>query len=143
MRKVAGTLVLCTALCPFAATAEIMVEDAYVRGLPPGVANTSAYMTIRNTGDIEVVLTGAQADFAGMSMLHRTVAHDGMMHMEHVDSVSVPAHGELQLESGGLHLMLMNLKSTPVPDSQVGLTLQFGDGSTIAVTARVRSVLEE
>jgi copper(I)-binding protein len=143
MRHIARLILVLTALCPLAARSEIVVEDAYVRGLPPGVANTSAYMTIRNTGDVQMVLTGAQTPIAGMSMLHRTVARDGMMQMEHVGAITVPAHGELRLESGGLHLMLMNLKAVPVPDSQVLLTLQFADGSTIAVEATVRSVLQE
>jgi copper(I)-binding protein len=127
--------------CP--AMAEIIVQEAYVRGLPPGVTNTAAYMTLRNTGDVPLALTGAATDIAGMTMLHRTVARDGMMHMEHVEAIEIPAQGELKLESGGLHLMLMNLKSTPMPGTAVALTLAFADGTTVAVSAPVRSVLDE
>lgn len=125
------------------AKADILVEDAWVRGLPPGVANTSAYMTIRNTGENAVELTGASTDVAGMTMLHNTVSHEGMMHMEHVESISIAPHGELLLQSGGLHLMLMNLKTMPAPGAEVSLTLEFADGANAVFLIPVRSVLDE
>ncbi|MES2625508.1 MAG: copper chaperone PCu(A)C [Pseudomonadota bacterium] len=126
-----------------AAFAELVVEDAYVRGLPPGVDNTSAYMTLRNTGDVALELTGASSPIAGSAMFHTTMNHDGMLHMQHVMSVNIPAHGEVVLESGGLHLMLTELKQNPVAGTTVTLTLQFADGSSHEISLPVRSVLDE
>lgn len=123
--------------------ADVIVEDAWVRGLPPGAANASAYMTLRNTGNAEVVLTGASAAIAGSVQLHTTMNHDGMLHMTHVESVSIPANGRLKLESGGTHLMLMELTETPVSGSVVALTLEFADGTTQELQLPVRSVLDE
>ena len=123
--------------------AEIVVEGAYVRGLPPGVDNTSVYMTLRNTGDVDLELTGASSPIAANVMLHTTMNHNGMLHMQHVTSVSVPANGELVLESGGLHLMLTELKQSPAVGSEVELTLQFADGTTRQLSLPVRSVLDE
>ncbi|MGV3591216.1 MAG: copper chaperone PCu(A)C [Gammaproteobacteria bacterium] len=123
--------------------AELVVDDAWVRGLPPGVANTAAYMTLRNTGNEDVVLTGATSPIAGSVQLHDTMDHGGMLHMAHVESLTVPAGGEVKLASGGLHLMLMELTAMPAPDSNVELTLQFSDGTSQALVLPVRSVLDE
>lgn len=123
--------------------AELVVEDAWVRGLPPGVANASAYMTLRNTGNEDLVLTGAASPIAGSVQLHDTMNHDGMLHMMHVDKVTIPAGAELRLESGGKHLMLMQLKATPAPGTEVELTLEFADGSEQVLKLPVRSVLDE
>lgn len=123
--------------------AELVVDDAWVRGLPPGVANTAAYMTLRNTGSKDVVLTGATSPIAGSVQLHDTMDHGGMLHMAHVELLTVPAGGEVKLASGGLHLMLMELTAMPAPDSKVELTLQFSDGTSQALLLPVRSVLDE
>lgn len=125
-----------------AAQADIEVTAAYVRGLPPGVANTSAYMTLRNTGMTAVDLTGARSSIAASVMLHDTMNHDGMLHMMHVAKATIPAGGELTLASGGMHLMLQLLEQ-PAVGSEVELVLQFSDGSELSVQAPVRSVLDE
>jgi len=123
--------------------AELLVEDAWVRGLPPGVANTSAYMTLRNPSGDDVVLTGASSPLAGQVQLHMTANHDGTLHMTHVETLTIPARDEVRLQSGGIHLMLMQLKSAPVTDSEVELTLHFDDGTSQTLQLPVRSVLDE
>ena len=123
--------------------ADVVVDDAWVRGLPPGAANASAYMTLSNTGSEAVVLTGASSPIAGSVLLHATMNHDGMLHMSHIESLTVPAAGQVKLESGGTHLMLMQLRETPVPGNDVELTLEFADGSTQTLHLPVRSVLDE
>lgn len=123
--------------------AELVVEGAYVRGLPPGVDTTSVYMTLRNTGDTAMEMTGASSPIAAEAMLHTTMNHNGMLHMQHVMSVSIPAHGELVLESGGLHLMLTGLKQNVAVGTDVEVMLQFSDGSTHQLSLPVRSVLDE
>jgi hypothetical protein len=125
------------------AQADIEARAAYVRGLPPGVGNTSAYMILRNSGSEVVDLIGASSAIAGSVMLHDTMNHDGMLHMTHVDRVSIPAGGEIALVSGGMHLMLMELRQQPAVGSTVELLLEFSDGSELRVQASVRSVLDE
>jgi copper(I)-binding protein len=141
--KLSQLFVLPVLLASMPLCAEVVVEDAWIRGLPPGVANASAYMTLTNTGTEAVVLTGATSPIAGSVLLHSTMNHDGMLHMTHIESVAIPAGAELKLESGGTHLMLMDLKATPMPGSELALTLQFADGTTQALQLPVRSVLDE
>jgi periplasmic copper chaperone A len=123
--------------------AELVVENGYVRGMPPGVANTAAYMTLKNTGSQAMELVGASSPVAGTTMLHTTMDHDGMLHMMHLDSAGIPAQGELVLETGGIHIMLMQLKQIPKVGELVQINLEFSDGSTQLVELPVRSVLDE
>lgn len=121
---------------------DIHVENAYVRGLPPTVKNTSAYMTIINSSSEPVELLGAKTTIAMSIMIHRTQQEGVMMSMHHVKSLIIPAHGELVLEPGGTHLMLMGLM-TPVSDGgTVELILQF-EGGEYSFSLPVRSVLLE
>ena len=144
MTRLASSLFLAgLALSSTAALAELQVKNGYVRGLPPGTSNTAAYMTLRNGGDEAVELVGASAAVAGSVMLHTTVNHDGMLHMQHLHSLAIPAGGEVVLASGGIHLMLMQLESMPRAGETVAITLEFSDGATQDIALPVRSVLEE
>lgn len=125
------------------ALAELRIEDAYVRGLPPGVANTAAYLRIVNTGNTTLALIGGSTDVAEQLQLHGVMNHDGMLHMMPHDSLDIPPGGELQLESGGNHIMLVGLHEALPAGATVTLTLQFSDGSSQVVNAPVRSVLDE
>jgi len=125
------------------AMAQLEVRDAYVRGLPPGITNTSVYMTLVNTGDQALLLAGVSTPVAGEAQLHGTMDHGGMLHMMPLQALEVPARGEVRLESRGSHIMLMELRQDLVVGSSVELTLLFADGQTHTVTAQVRSVLDE
>lgn len=120
----------------------LSVTSAWVRGLPPGQTTTAVFMTLRNSGPQALTLTGATTPVAESALLHGTMNHDGMLHMTALESLVVPAGGELQLESGGSHLMLMGLQQTLAAGSEVELTLQFAEG-TYTVNLPVRSVLDE
>ena len=120
----------------------LRVDDGYVRGLPPGVANTAAYMTLRNDSAADLTLTGAETDVAESVSIHATVHEDGLMKMKHQMSLSIPAGGAVVLESGGLHLMLMGLKNSRL-GAQVEMQLRFSGGDTKTVLLPVISVLDE
>lgn len=127
-----------------AANPVVQVQNGYVRGLPPGTTNTAAYMTLVNHSDEDLVLTGAVSPDAGSAMLHNTVRRPGgVLGMEHVMSVVLPAHGKLELKSGGMHLMLMGLKRQLRDGNSVKLTLQFEGGISLDVELPVVSVLNE
>jgi len=122
-------------------SAAVRVTDGYVRGLPPGVANTAAYMTLQNTSDKTISLVGGSTDVADHVSIHATVNTDGMMSMEHRMSLAIPAGGEVVLKTGGLHLMLMGLKG-PLPE-RVAMTLAFSNGASMEVMLPVISILDE
>jgi len=135
---------LLTSNIAIAATSSgLQVRNAYVRGLPPGVANTAAYMTLENNSDTDLVLTGAETPAAKSASLHATVKRAGGMTMEHVMSATIPTKGSLELKTGGLHLMLMGLKRSLGSGDTVRLTLKFEDGFVQTMDVPVISVLDE
>lgn len=122
---------------------DLMVEDAYVRGLPPTVSNTAAYMRLVNEGERPLQLLGATSPAADQIMLHESYEEGDLVSMRHVARAEVPAGGELQLRSGGLHLMLMELTAPLSEGDEVRLVLKFADGDSKTVTLPVRSVVAE
>lgn len=125
-------------ILPAYAAAEIMVEEAWVR-LPPPVAETAAgYMTIRNHGDQDIEITGVKSGVAEQLEFHAMTMHDGMMHMQKMEKVVIPAHGGISFDPGGNHLMLIGLQRTLEAGEHLMITLETSDGQEVMVHAEVR-----
>ena len=125
------------------ARAELLVEEGYVRGLPPGQKVTAAFMTLENTGPEDLVLTSGRAAVAEKVEFHQHSHDNGMMRMRQVPELVVPAGGELALEPGGLHLMLIGLQQVLQQDDKVVIDLCAATGGCHAVELPVISVLNE
>jgi hypothetical protein len=74
-----------------------------------------------------------------MLMLHKSDNMGGMMHMEDVTKVEVPAGGTISFAPGGYHLMCMQPSTDIKPGAKVKIALGFSDGSSIAAPFEVRS----
>ncbi len=109
----------------------VRASHAWLRVLP-GTLPAGAYVTLENHGDQPVVLSGASSTVYAEVMLHQSSREGGMSRMSMVDALNVPAHGKAELAPAGYHLMLMQPKAPVRPGDTVTLTLQFGDGSTLA-----------
>lgn len=94
---------------------------------------------IRNTGDSDLHLAGVSGDIDGAHELHEVVpGGGGMMMQEKKDGFVIPAGGELILEPGGDHIMLMELTEPITTGQEIALTLEFGDGAEQDVTISAR-----
>ena len=99
---------------------------------------SGVFGTIRNPGDTDLHLTGVDGDLGGSTELHETVpGASGMMMQEREDGFVIPAGGELVLEPGGNHIMLMDLDEPITTGQQITLTLEF-DGAEQDVTVFAR-----
>lgn len=138
MRMLTVGLLLCCALAATSEPESLQAKDAWVRAAPPGVTMLAGYLTLRNTGKAPVRLTGVSSpDFARVE-LHRSVLKDGLARMRPVDSLVLPAGGEVRLEPGGYHLMLIQPARALGPGDTVQLRLRFSDGTDLCVNARLR-----
>ncbi len=124
-------------LLSFSCGAEIVISDAKVRLLPPGVPNTSAYFNIENTSASDLVLISGKADFAKTVELHNHIMKGEVMRMVKQEQVKVPAGESIRFQPGGLHLMLFGLKSALSEGQKVNLSLVQQDGSEIKFEATV------
>ncbi|MEU0059303.1 copper chaperone PCu(A)C [Streptomyces sp. NPDC006334] len=117
-----------------ASAAELSVSAAY---MPQPVSDSMAagFLTITNEGGAKDELTSVTSDVAGRVTVHETV--DGAM--QEVDSLDVPAHGQVVLASGGNHLMFEKLKRKPRQGEKVSLKLHFAESGTVEVTMPVES----
>lgn len=97
--------VFLSALCH----AELVISEAKVRLLPPGVPNTSAYFVAENTSESDIVLVSGYASFVSKVELHNHVMKGEVMKMEKQDEVIIAAGESVRFQPGGLHLMLFGL----------------------------------
>jgi copper(I)-binding protein len=118
----------------------IMVDDPYVRAVPPGQPNSASFMVLHNMGKQGSALTGASSPAAEVVELHTHTMEEGMMRMRRVEKIELPAGEVVNLKPGGLHVMLIGLKQQLVPDQKVPITLTFEDGSSLQLDVPVRKL---
>ncbi len=122
-------------------TPALLVYNAWVRPTAPALAAdatpepplpdtvSGAFMLIQNVSDQDYTLVGVSDDFAAMTQLHTTSMDGGVMKMQMVDGIDIPAGETVELASGGYHVMLMNVTRDLYPDTAVALRLTFADAS--------------
>ena len=99
---------------------------------------SGVFGTIRNPGDTDLHLTGVDGELGGSTELHETVpGGSGMTMQEREEGFVIPAGGELVLEPGGNHIMLMDLDEPITTGQEITLTLEF-DGAEQDVTVFAR-----
>ena len=109
---IALTLSAILALAPGAQASSVMVMKAYARASATPTAETgAAYVSLMAHGEADR-LVAVSTPAAKMAGLHETVLQDGVMKMQHVDALDIPANGQLRMKPGGYHIMLMGL-ATP------------------------------
>ena len=138
MKRVMLALTLAATSWLAAAQPDIQIENAWVREAPPSARMLAAYMTLKNPADQDQVLVEVQSPAFSHVMLHRSEVIDGVARMIHLDEVVIPAGGSVQLEPGGLHLMMPAPETRLSAGDRVPLVLLFADGSQIEVQAEVR-----
>src|SRR5699024_7822731 len=83
-----------------------------------------------NPGDEDVHLTGVSAEIDGSHELHESVPGGGGMSMqEKEDGFVIPAGGELLLQPGGDHIMLLGLEYPITTVQQLSVPLEFADAA--------------
>lgn len=135
MRAVIAAMLL-TAV-NLASAQSISVEDAQIRQPMPGRTVTAGYLTLQNNTASEQQLIGASSASFARAELHQHSHRDGMMRMEQVDKITLPANGAVTLAPGGLHLMLFDPVSPLQAGESVLLTLIFAGGEQVAVDVPV------
>ncbi|MGV0850477.1 copper chaperone PCu(A)C [Mycolicibacterium phlei] len=116
----------------------VWVSDQWANAADAGMA--AVFGSIANTGAREVRIVGGSSPQAGTVEIHEVVADgSGAKTMRQKDGgLTIPAGETRELIPGGDHLMLMDLTEPLLPGADVEVTLRFGDGSTLPVTAQVR-----
>lgn len=124
-----------------AGSEDLVVEGAWSRASIGTSRPGAAYMTIRNTGDEAVTLTGIRTDLAMMPAIHRTSTDDqGVSSMAPAGAIVIAPGETVALEPGGLHAMLMRLQMPMAEGDRFLLMLIFSDGGEVEVDIPILGV---
>ena len=106
----------------------------------PAQRTTGAFATITSTEDAKLV--AVKTPVAKTVEIHRSDMRGGVMRMEAVDAVPLPAGKPVKLDEGGLHVMLMGLAQPIKAGTKVPLEFVVQDAkgkrSTVRAEATVR-----
>tara|TARA_B100001123_G_C15138207_1_gene958335 strand:- start:603 stop:1025 length:423 start_codon:yes stop_codon:yes gene_type:complete len=112
---------------------DLVLSKTWVKASPRNARAGAGYLSIENLGSTDDSLIKVSSPIAGMSMIHDTVIEDGVAKMKHLDRFVIPAGKLAELKPGGLHIMLMGLKTQLNAGSKVTLTLKFLRAGSITV----------
>ncbi|MEU5810798.1 copper chaperone PCu(A)C [Streptomyces sp. NPDC047718] len=93
-----------------------------------------AFMVIKNDSDTADKLTAVTGALSDDMQIHETKDQK----MQQVPAMEVPANGELKLERGGNHVMLMGLKDKPKVGDKVTIELRFEKADPVKVELDVK-----
>lgn len=116
----------------------LYVRDAWARESPMVQLAGAAYLVIHNKTDADEALVGASSPAARVVELHlSSMDEEGMMSMDQVTEIPIPARGEAVLEPGGYHLMLIDLVEPLSTDTDLELSLEFSSAEPQTVSVPV------
>jgi len=142
-------LLLAAAICLLASLA--MAEDArigaleivhpWARATPKGASTGAAYATIKNTGSVPDRLVGGTVAGAARVEVHEMTMDGNVMRMRELKGGLEIKPGEsATLKPGGVHLMLLELKTPLERGKPVKGTLVFERAGTVEVQYDVEAV---
>jgi copper(I)-binding protein len=116
------------------------IEAPWARASVGTMRPSAAYMVIRNGGDEPERLLRVETPAAGHAELHATVTEGDMMRMRPAEGLEIPPGGELRLEPGGLHVMLMHLQRPLEEGASLPLTLVFERAGEVTIETPIAAL---
>jgi len=107
------------------------VFDAWIRQAPPGATMLAGYATLKNSGDAPITVLTVQSDAFRMTSLHETIVANDVAKMREVHRLVVPPGGEVRMEPGGRHLMLMQPRHEIVVGDKIEVVFLLLDGTRV------------
>ena len=124
--------------CSEMGVSSVQVKNAWVREPPGGHPITGAYMEIINRSSVVYEIIGVSSEKVGRVEIHSMEYDDEIMRMRKVDSLMLRPEEEINLQPGGLHLMLMDIADVIKAGDSLPLMLHFSDGTKQLVESSVR-----
>ncbi len=119
---------------------DLVIERPWARASIGMSRPAAAYMTIRNDGAAPEVLTGIETSVAVIAEVHKTEMTDGVSKMRPAGPVEIPARGSIELEPGGLHVMLMKLRQQLTKGERFAMSLIFEKAGRVVVDVPIQGV---
>ncbi len=120
-----AALVLLLSACGQSTGANLSVDSAWVRAMPPGSKMTAAYFSLHNNSGEEVRIISVSSPEFSSASLHESVIEDGVSRMLEIPVLVLKPGESVHLEPGGKHLMLMGSHSGDIPGECCTLHLEI------------------
>jgi len=130
-------LVLVSCSEPVLTPPDITVSEAWVRMPPNGRDIAAGYLVLNNSGSKDVLLS-VSSPIAHTVEIHQHIMDDGMMQMQEVSQLPIPANGEVVFKSGGYHLMMFGVTDVEL-GQEAELVFVFEKSGTKSFFATIRS----
>jgi copper(I)-binding protein len=117
---------------------ELHIEHPWSREMPPVAPTAAVYFVVHNKSAQADRLLGAQTAVAGSAELHEHVHADGLMKMQQVQAVVIPAGGEVRFAPMAYHVMLFGLQRQMQDGERFPLTLTFEKAGALEVEVAVQ-----
>ena len=133
-------------IAALAVAALLTVSDVWSR---PAIGTGVVYMRVNNRGNAADRLDAARTPVARVVEIHESMDESksmpgmnmtGVMSMQRVRALTIPAHGSVTLSPGGYHLMAIDLRHDLHPNTQFPLQLHFARAGWTTVTVTVRPI---
>ncbi|WP_297452009.1 copper chaperone PCu(A)C [uncultured Corynebacterium sp.] len=118
--------------------AAVQLTDAYIKEKPADKKMTGIFGVLSNTTDKDIKISSFKIE--GLKEGTKFEQHDtkdGKM-FEVPEGLTIPANGELALQPGSTHLMVMNNDEAMEQGAQYKLVIELSDGSSITQDIEVR-----
>jgi periplasmic copper chaperone A len=128
------------------ALAAIVISNAWSR---PAIGTGVVYLRVENRGATSDRLDAARTPVARTVEIHRSVDSSasmngmrmtGVMSMQRVNAVKIPARGSVTFAPGGYHLMAIGLRHDLHPNERFPLQLHFAGAGWTSLTVLVRPI---
>lgn len=116
----------------------VTIEQAWARPTDAMARTGAVYFLLKNKGTEPDRLVSVSTAVAGSAQLHTNTMRDGMVHMEPVPGIDIPANGSAELKPGGLHVMLMEPKHQLKPGQHFEMTLTFAKAGQVTIQVPVK-----
>ncbi|MFT5258529.1 MAG: copper(I)-binding protein [Saprospiraceae bacterium] len=138
---VAATSIALASCLSIPVLAQMQIEQAVIRAMPPGQIVTAAYMLISNHTDQSRTLVSASSELGSHVEMHENTMEAGVMRMRQLEAVEIPSHGSTMFGAQGRHFMIFNLNHDLVEGESHSMVFTYDDGSTQTVEAVVTKIL--
>lgn len=115
----------------------VAVMNAWVRESDPAAKALAGYMTLVNVGNEDVRLVEVFSKAFGTIEVHEMAVVNGMMKMQQLNDLIIPAESQLRFEPGGKHLMLKQPVTSLNAGETVEMTLVFDSGASQIISVLV------
>jgi copper(I)-binding protein len=119
--------------------ASLTVTQPWSRATAPGATVGAVYFDIVNGGTADTLIR-IESPVAKSIEMHESKMQGDSMQMRQVKAVHIPAKGRVRFESGGLHVMLVDLKQPLKAGDKFPLRLVFRAGGTVDKQVVVQSL---